>query len=142
MAISLDRFIGQAETLQQLKAHAARLSRLESQLQAALPTPLAASCHVANLRDGDLVVHADSGAAAAKLRQSLPSLVAALQAAGAPVGTIRVRVKPVEYRPAPAAAPTREVSASTLQHLAALTHALPADSPLAGALQRFLRRSA
>ena len=54
--------------------------------------PLRPGC--CELRDGTLVLRTSSSAIAAKLRQSLPSLLGALQRQGAEVIEIRVRVQP------------------------------------------------
>ena len=141
MASPLERFIGQADTLQQLQAHATRLTRLEALLQRCLPGHLAATCHVANLRETSLVIHAESGAAAAKLRQALPSLLRRLRDEGAQVEDIKVRVKPVEYRPAAPPPTLRQVSAQSRDELDALAASLPPDSPVADALRRLVRHS-
>ena len=142
MTSPIDRFIDQADTRQALQVHAARLTRLEVLLQDCLPPNLSATCHVANLRQEELVVHADSGAAAAKLNQLLPSVLGALQQRGALVASIKVRVRPVEYRPAPPPPTERVVSPATRACMDELAASLPADSPLTRALQRFVRRSA
>lgn len=141
MAESIDRYLTRAEILAQIQAHASRLLRLEAQLQGCLPSHLAESCHVANLRDTEISVHADSGAAAAKLNQILPRIVAALQEQGAPVTRIRVRVKPMRT-PAMAVSPERRsVSDQTRREIDRFATALPEDSPVAEALRRFVRRS-
>ncbi|MCB1958390.1 MAG: DUF721 domain-containing protein [Rhodocyclaceae bacterium] len=141
MASSLDKLFGQAEALRALQVHAARLLRIEAELRSCLPAHLADTCHVANLRGEELVIHADSGAAAAKLRQAVPSLILRLAERGTLIQDIKVRVKPVEYGPPPPAPPVRSVSADARQAMDALADSLPSDSPVAAALRRLVRRA-
>ncbi|MCB1887132.1 MAG: DUF721 domain-containing protein [Rhodocyclaceae bacterium] len=141
MASSLDKLFGQADALRVLQAHAARLVRLEAELRACLPAHLADTCHVANLRGDELAIHCDSGAAAAKLRQAVPSVLQRLAERGASVVSIKVRVKPVAYGP-PAPPPSqRKVSDDARRDMHALADSLPADSPVAAALRRLIDRS-
>ncbi len=141
MASSLDKLFGQADALRALQVHASRLVRLEAELRACLADHLVQTCHVANLRGDELVIHADSGAAAAKLRQAVPSLLQRLAERGANIAAIKVRVKPVEYRP-PAPPPShRTVSDDARRDMKALADSLPADSPVAAALRRLADRS-
>ncbi len=58
-----------------------------------LPAGLRAQVQPGPLEDGSWCMLVDSGAAAAKLRQMLPSLQARLQERGRAVTTIRVRVQ-------------------------------------------------
>lgn len=141
MASSLDHLFGHADALRALQAHAARLGRLEAQLHANLPSHLAQTCHVANLRDDELVVHADSGAAAAKFRQAIPSLLERFWAQGVQVTSIKLRVKPVAFGPPPSPLTRRTVSDQARQQMDALADSLPADSPVAAALRKLVRRA-
>lgn len=142
MAAPIDHFLGVAGELQALSAHADRLCWLDRLLQRELPDYLVGTCHVANLRNGQLVVHVDGGAAAAKLRQLVPRLVEGLQRQAAPVGSLRLRVKPPDAPAAPLSAAKRELSAQARTHLDGFAAALPADSPVATALRRLVKRSA
>lgn len=142
MAAPLDHFLGTAGDLQALSAHAARLSRLDRLLQAELPDHLVGSCRVANLRDGQLIVHVEGGAAAAKLRQLTPRLVQGLQRQAAPVSSLRLRVKPPDAPAYPPSVPTRALSAQARTQIDGLAAGLPPDSPVAAALRRLAARSA
>ena len=88
----LHRFLGSGDALARLQDHAARLRRLQGALDTALPPQMKGQCQVANLKEGTLVVSAQGGAAAVRLRQMLPSLVEHFARAGHAVQTIKVKV--------------------------------------------------
>jgi hypothetical protein len=139
MTQPLYRYVGSGATLESLRAHAARLAQLQGLVDQALPPYLAGMCHVANLKGDELILHAGSGAVAAKLRQSTPRLLNALAGHGVLLSAIKVAT-----RPPPAVAPRREptlrsVSTGTQDHLQALAQDLPEDAPLRQALERFMR---
>ncbi|HMV16271.1 MAG TPA: DUF721 domain-containing protein [Zoogloea sp.] len=139
MARALDAYLDRGDTLARLHAHAARLLRLQRTLSDVLPDYLAASCQVANLKDEVLVIHTRGAAVAVKLRQAIPGLLADFARAGVALRDIKVKVAAPES-PRPAAAPVhRSVSDGTRAGLDELAGRLPADSPLAQALRRFVR---
>jgi hypothetical protein len=138
----LDAYLNSTDGLARMKAHAGRLVKLQRAFEKLAPHYLAASSRVANLKLGKLVIHADSGAVAAKLRQMLPSLVSGLSAEAAEITEIQVRVQPFAVAPQqfrPRTAPA--VGAAAKADLRRLTEQLPADSRLREALERLLRRS-
>lgn len=135
----IDRFLGGGDTLSRLQAHAGRLMRLQRQLEALLPDYMAAACKVANLKGEDLVIHVESAGLAVKLRQAVPSLLADFARAGVILRDIKVKVAVPEYRPAPPPVEVRHVSETTRSGMAELAATLPADSPLAKALKRFVK---
>ena len=141
-ARSLDAYLNSAGGLARLSAHAGRLVKLQRVFERIAPTYLAASSRVANFKSGVVVIHADSGAVAAKLRQMLPSLIDEFSLKGAEVTEIQVKVQPSYIaaqqkrgRPAPA------VSTRTKAALAQLEADLPEDSPLKEPLDRLVKRS-
>ncbi|MDX1497063.1 MAG: DUF721 domain-containing protein [Salinisphaeraceae bacterium] len=77
---------------------ASQLQRLQSRLQEWLPAPLHEHVQLANIREGRLILTADSNAWASKLRYLSPDLLQRLQAAGWPCQRIEVKVAPV-YAP-------------------------------------------
>jgi len=141
MTQPLHRFVGTGATLDNLRVHAARLGRLQAQVNDALPPYLASLCHVANLKDGVLILHAGNGAIAAKLRQAAPRLLNALVGQGVVLSGVKVATRPPAAK-APVREPTiRSVSADTQHGLEALAGHLPEDDPLRKALERFVRNS-
>jgi hypothetical protein len=137
----LDRYFRSADTLSRLGDHAARLVRLQAILERELPPQLTEMCGVANLKGEELVIHARGGAVAARLKQMIPSLLAAYARQGVLLGGIRLRVEVRNPPPAAPPPPRRSVSSRTRGQLADPAGELPAASPLAQALRRFVRRS-
>ncbi len=142
-AHSLDAYLNSAGDLARLSAHAGRLVKLQRVFEEIAPAYLAASSHVANFKLGKVVIHADSGAVAAKLRQMLPSLVDEFSLKGAEVTEIQVKVQPsgvaLQHRKRVMVAATVGPSAKT--GLSRLADVLPADSPLKEAVERLVKRS-
>lgn len=141
-ARSLDAYLNSAGGLARLSAHAGRLVKLQRVFEQIAPPYLAASSRVANFKSGKVVLHADSGAVAAKLRQMLPSLIDEFLSKGAEVTEILVKVQPgnialqqIRGRIAPA------VSAHAKADLSRLATDLPEDSPLKEALSRLVKHS-
>ena len=141
-ARSLDAYLNTAGGLARLSAHAGRLLKLQRVFEKIAPAYLAASSRVANFKSGVVVIHADSGAVAAKLRQMLPSLIDEFSLKGAEVTEIQVKVQPSyvatqqkQGRLAPA------VSTHAKAALKQLEADLPEDSPLKESLDRLVKRS-
>lgn len=137
----LQRFLGSGDALARLQDHAARLRRLQIVLERGLPAQLAATCRVANLKDEVLVIAAQGGAAAVRLKQMLPSLQEHFLQAGYPLKGIKVKVatpQQAEWRRPP---PERHISAEARSGISEFAATLPADSPLRASLERLARRS-
>jgi hypothetical protein len=139
----LDAYLNSAGALSRLSAHAGRLLKLQRIYVSIAPSHLAASSRVANLKLGKLLIHADSGAVAAKLRQILPGLLDKFSSEDAQVTEIRIKVQPpdaalqhIRRRDAPPA-----LGAVARSELARLATELPEDSPLREALRRLVDKS-
>ncbi len=139
MTQPLHRFVDAGATLESLSAHAARLSQLQRHVSDALPPYLAGLCHVANLKENVLILHAGNGAVAAKLRQAAPRLLNALAAQGVVLADIKVATRPAETAPAAPEPLNRTVSHHTQDELHELAEHLPEGDPLREALERFVR---
>ena len=135
----IDTYLGSGDSLARLQAHAGRLMRLQRQLAQLLPDYMADVCKVANLKGEDLVIHVESAGLAVKLRQAVPTLLADFARAGVLLRDIMVKVSVPEYRPTPPPVEARHVSETTRAGLGDLAASLPADSPLAKALKRFVK---
>jgi len=141
-ARSLDAYLNSAGDLGRLSAHAGRLVKLQRVFEQIAPSCLAASSRVANFKLGKVVIHADSGAVAAKLRQLLPSLVDEFSLKGAEVTEIQVKVQPNHGAPQHKKSVPREpVGPSVKSDLHRLAETLPEDSPLKESLERLIRFS-
>lgn len=141
MSQQIQRFLGSGDALARLKDHAARLMKLQGILQQHVPPAMAGACGVANLKNGTLVVLADNGAVAARLKQLAPTLAAQFAASGAPVQEVQVKVR-LGAAPEAAAPPSeRRISAEGSRSIEALSATLPVDSPLREALERLVARA-
>jgi hypothetical protein len=141
-ARSLEDCLKADDGIARLSGHAARLLRLQRAFEAAVPRTLARSTRVANFKLGKLVVHADNAAAAAKLRQIVPTLVDVFRHEAAEVTGIEIKVQPRHDRRMPFPAEARlPLGTQAKQGLTSLAGRLPADSPLRAALQRLAKRS-
>lgn len=141
-ARSLDAYLNAAGDLARLSAHAGRLVKLQRIFEEIAPAYLAASSHVANFKLGKVVIHADSGAVAVKLRQMLPSLVDEFSLKGAEVTEIQVKVQPSGVAPQhKKRVVAATVGSSAKTGLSRLAEELPADSPLKEAVERLVKRS-
>lgn len=141
MSQLIQRFLGTGDALARLKDHAGRLMRLQEMLRQQLPPALALSCSVANLKGDTLVLLANGGAAAARLKQLAPTLVEQLAASGLPIRSIQVKVKVIEAHDEPRAPPARTLSPAGTQSLESFSATLPEGSPLRESLERMVARS-
>lgn len=128
--------------LARLTGHAVRLLRLQRAFESAAPRALVRSARIANLKLGKLIIHADNGGVAAKLRQITPTLVNVFHNEAAEVTGIEVKVQPL-HPPRP---PQPDESHGPLgehakQGLTSLADRLPADSPLRDALRHLVKRT-
>lgn len=136
---SLTDHLADSDSFARLADQAERLRQLQALLDAMLPIHLATAARVANLKRGKVVIHADSGAVAVKLRQLEPRLAAGFVQQGQEVSGIEVRVQPGgrisqpqrKIRP-------KELGIQPKQSLTSLAAGLPEDSPLKAALERLL----
>lgn len=139
-ARSVEHFLEKDEALARLSAHAAHLQKVQQAFAQVVPVMLARSCRVANVRKEGVVVHAENGAVAAKLRQLVPTLLVALQATGMAVTQINIKVQPETSAPLPRPSPQAAVLGSGgRQSIARLMAELP-EGALKSVLGRFLSR--
>lgn len=138
---------GPVSTLMQTARH---LATLESEVLALLPPGLRDGIAVGGVkqeannaaREETLLLLAAHGAAAARVRQIVPSLLARLQQRGSRIAAIRVRVQPEvgrgDWDTEPAPRPQRKPMSQTgLASLDTLEQTLP-DSPLRDAVRNLL----
>ena len=124
--------------LQSLVRQAQRLIEMQQVFTEIAPEPLAQSGRVGQFARSSLLLFADNGAVAAKLKQLTPSLLVKFQKRGYEVTAIRVEVQPPS-RPAPPRKKIR-LSGKATDHLRELAASLPA-SPLRAALEGLLARA-
>ncbi len=138
----LDHYLNSNESMARLAAHAGHLLKLQQSFEKAVPAMLAKSCRVANFKLGVVIIHAENGAVAAKLRQIAPSLSEDFRSRGEQVTEIRIKVQPLDaalqHKPTPHAATLGEGGRASLGRLA---ETLP-EGPLRTALEGFVKKTA
>lgn len=114
-----------------------QLNKLQQTFSGLVPPPLARACTVGQYARGTMLIYADNGAIAAKLKQLTPRLLLDFWKTGLEVSVIRVEV---QVRPSRPEAPPicSRMSPAGLKSLESLASELP-ESPLREALDRLLK---
>lgn len=134
-------YLGAGDTLRRLNEQAGRLASLDRAYKRAVPPALAEASGVTHVEAGTLLLWADGGAMAAKLRQLAPMLLLELKKVAPECTSIRVAVRvPGSEPPRPRGAPPR-IGAGGTAALRGLASALPPSS-LRTALARLAARGA
>ncbi|MBC8007510.1 MAG: DUF721 domain-containing protein [Prolixibacteraceae bacterium] len=123
--------------LQALNRELRQLAELQSALAEVLPDNLATSTCVALVKTGELILFANNGAVAAKLRQMAPRILDAFRAHGHEITGIRVQVQ-VTIRDNPLPQKQISLSSGARRAIESLSERLIA-SPLKTALTRLGR---
>lgn len=139
---AVGHIVARSGQLKQLTDRAAHFGLLNGHLRAAVGEPLAAHVRLAAVRDGCVVVQADSAAWASRLRFRAPAVLAAL--GGKPgfegVRSLRVRTR-TDARPEPPEAPRRaRMSDAAAEALSANAASVP-DDAVRDALLRLARNA-
>lgn len=79
-----------------LMAHARLLLKLSRRFEAIAPAGFRHAARVANYKSGKIIIHADNGAVAAKIRQMSQRLCSELCKGGAQCNELEVKVQPRE----------------------------------------------
>lgn len=137
----IQRFLGAGDALARLRDHAARLRRLQTILDRHLPGSLAGACSVANLKGDTLIVMAQNGSVATKLKQLANTLTEQFMASGVALKSIQIKVTVQEERDAPPAPVARTLSEKGRNSLSDFAASLPPDSSLRESLERLVARS-
>lgn len=137
MSRRLNSILDDSPELHRLSSKAGRLRALQLLYEQVAPPSLARASHVLNLEQQMLLLAADNGAVAAKLRQLAPQLAQLFRDRGHEVTGIQVHVQ-VALPPARRSMAPAALGAAGRQALADLAGKLP-ESPLKNALQRLAR---
>jgi hypothetical protein len=136
-ARSLANLMEADSALAGLTAHAGRLLRLQRAYENAVPLALARYGRVANLKLGKVVIHAENGAVAAKIRQLATRLTDVFSQCGVQVSEIQVKVQPDQTRdPNSGHFVGATMDDEAKEGISRLADDLPEDSPLSIALRR------
>jgi len=124
--------------LQSLNREIRQLIALQSLLAEVLPGNLATSASVASMKAGEMILFADNGAVAAKLRQLAPRILSFLCQRGYEITAIRLQVQ-VSIRHNPLPQKQISLSSDARNAIKLLSERLEA-SPLKAALSRLGRQ--
>ena len=91
---NLSDFLNQDQAAGKVMAHARLLQKLSRRFAAVAPSSLQQASRIANFKAGILVVHADNGAVAAKLRQRGQRISREMSLNGIECSGIEVKVQP------------------------------------------------
>lgn len=138
---SLENYLEAADGAGKVLAHARLLMKLTRLYEGFAPAHLGRASCVANYKSGIVVIHAESGAVAAKLRQMAPSLAGEFFKNGLECSGVQVKVQARESAAQSITSTQKPLSARTGRELSELTGSLP-DSPLRAALQSLLAHAA
>jgi hypothetical protein len=132
-------YLDTTPAVQSLVKQALRLIEMQQVFIEIAPKPLAQAGRVGRFTHSSLLLFADNGAVATKLKQLTPSLLVKFQKRGYEVTAIRVEVQPPTRQPI---IPRKNIrlSGQAAVHLQELSEGLPA-SPLRTALEGLLARA-
>lgn len=137
MSNRLNSYFNASEELRQLSLKVDQLLVLQRHYEQIAPPSLIRASHVIQIDQQTLLVAADNGSVAAKLRQLVPEFTKILQSRGYEITGIQIRVQvavPIVQPPSR----TNSLSAIGRQQLVDFTVKLQ-DSPLKTALQRLAK---
>src|ERR1035437_4326306 len=140
MQKSLENFLEASDGAGKVLAHARLLIKLAQLYQEIAPMHLSQTSSLANYKSGIIVIHAVSGAVAAKLRQLAPTLTDGFSKRGIECNGVQVKVQARKFDTQSRTSTKRPLSSRTSQELTDLRDSLPASS-LREALDSLLTRS-
>lgn len=138
MTLSLKSLLTDNSELRRLTEGARQIQTLQLHYQHIAPLYILNASRILQLNHQTLIIVADNGAVAAKLRQLAPEFIGLFRESGCEVTGIQVRVQ-VRYTSAKPTPAKRILSTNTQRQLTDLAEKL-ADSPLKLALSRLARR--
>lgn len=124
-----------------LMAHARLLLKLSRRFEAVAPAGLRHSARVANYKLGTIIIHADNGAVAAKIRQLSQRLSNELSKGGAECSGIEVKVQPRQIPSQSMSSTQKPLSGAALGVLRSTAENLP-NGPLRAALDKLVKQAA
>jgi hypothetical protein len=135
----LNAFLASTDELRQLSSKAKQVNALQQHYKLLVPPSLLQGSRILQLRQQVVVIAADNGAVANKLRQMTGELISLFQARGCEITGIQIKVQ-VTTRPLVGSPEPRVLSKAVVKTLTKLEESL-ADSPLKAALKRLARRA-
>ncbi len=136
-----EQFLDSDAAAGKVMAHARLLLKLSRRFEAIAPAGFRSSAHVANYKSGKIVIHADNGAVAAKIRQMSQRLCSELSKGGAECNVIEVKVQPRQIPYQSTSSTLKPLSAVACGVLRSTAETMP-KGPLQEALANLLARAA
>ena len=140
MTNGLEHYLDNDAAAGRVMAHARLLLKLARRFEAIAPAVLGQVAHVANYKSGKIVIHADNGAVATKIRQMSQRLCDELSNCGAQCNGIEVKVQPRQIPCQSTTSTTKPLSARACGALRSTAENLP-KGPLRDALDALLARA-
>jgi hypothetical protein len=137
MQNSLENYLEAADGAGKVMAHARLLLKLTHLYQEIAPMHLGQASSLANYKSGIIVIHAVSGAVAAKLRQLAPTLADGFSKRGIECNGVQVKVQARKISTQSMTSTQKPLSSRASSELAGLRDSLP-DSPLRAAVESLL----
>lgn len=141
MDASLATFLDKADGTASVMAHARLLLKLSRRFEAIAPAGLGRAARVANFKSGKVIIHADNGAVATKLRQMSQRLCDELCKGGLQCSGLEVKVQPRQTPAQSRSSTPKALSGRTRGTLQATAAGLPRGE-LRSALEHLLERAA
>lgn len=138
MSAPLTQFLENSGAAAQLMAHARVLLKLARQYESLVPPGLTQTSRVANFKAGKIVIHADNGAVAAKLRQMSAGLCQRFSIEGRECSGLEIKVQPRENPYQSIVSHQKPLSGRSSASLRTVANNMPEHSPLRIALQQLL----
>ena len=136
----LENYLEATDGAGKVLAHARLLIKLANLYQKIAPAHLSQASTLANYKSGIIVIHATSGAVAAKLRQLAPSLADGFSKKGIECNGVQVRVQGDKIAHQSITSTPKPLTENTCDELRALHDNLP-EGPLRTALDTLLDRA-
>lgn len=136
-----EHFLSTDATASRLLRHARLLAELSRRFAAAAPGSLASAARVANFRSGKIVILAENGAVAVKLRQMGQRLCGKLSFEGTECSEIEIKVQPQQTPFRSMSSTLKPISQRGVETLEHTSKTLP-EGELRRALETLLRRCA
>ena len=136
-----EHYLDNDATAGKLMAHARLLLKLSRRFEAVAPAGLRHAAHVANYKSGRIIIHADNGAVASKIRQMGQRLCSELSKGGTECTGIEVKIQPRQIPYQSTSSTQKPLSARTCGLLRSTSEMLP-KGPLRDALDSLLQHAA
>jgi hypothetical protein len=131
----------QHPSLQNVLAHGERILRASRLYEAVAPAALARISRVANFKSGILVIHAEHGAAASKLKQLSRYLTDELVKRGLECTGIEIRVQAAPPKSTHTPATQKPLSERALAFMQSAAEKMGKDTPLRHEIERLIERA-